>query len=381
MTDAVGRVRHVFEAAFRGSPGVVWSAPGRVNLIGEHTDYNDGFVLPFAIPQRTAVAMAPAPPGEWTVVSEAMPDRVAFTSSQLTPGAVGGWAGYVAGVVAVLRDLGVQAPGAQIAVASDVPVGAGLSSSAALECATLAALLDCSGVDIERAKWPALAQRAENVYTGMPCGILDQSASTLCEAGHALFLDCRSGATEQVPFDLASVGLSLLVIDTNAPHRNSDGEYAARRAACEAAAAALGVPALRDVTDLDALSRLDDDVLIRRARHIVTENERVLRTVEMLRNGKFADIAGLLTESHASMRDDFEITVAETDMAVEVAIRAGALGARMTGAGFGGCVIALTPVEAVAHVEAAVRQAFQTRGYAQPDAFLAPASEGVARAA
>jgi galactokinase len=381
VRDATQRVRQVGESAYGLTPSVVWSAPGRVNLIGEHTDYNDGFVLPFAITQRTAVGATLASDSTWTVVSEAMPDPVSFVQADLRPGAVPGWAGYVAGVVAVLREVGVDVPGARITVASDVPVGAGLSSSAALECATLAALVQLAEADLPRAEWPALAQRAENAYVGVPCGILDQSASTLCESGHALFLDCRDLSTEQVPFDLADAGLSLLVIDTNAPHRNSDGEYAARRAACEAAASELGVRTLRDVIDPDdAMAHLGDVMLRRRARHVLTENERVLRTVDLLRNGKFADTGHLLTESHASMRDDFEITVAETDAAVEAALEAGALGARMTGGGFGGCVIALTTAAAVSGVEVAVRETFKIRGYAPPTAFLAPASAGVAAA-
>jgi galactokinase len=378
---AIERVDWVFQHAYGERPTLVRSAPGRVNLIGEHTDYNDGFVLPFAIPQRTAVAAGPASGERWVAQSESMAETVEFGDTELRPHEVKGWAAYVAGVVWALREAGIDVPPARLAYSSDVPVGSGLSSSAAIECATVAALAAMAGTDLPRDRWPTVAQHAENDYVGMPCGILDQSASTLCHEGHALFMDCRTLATEQVPFDLAAEGLGLLVINTNAPHRNVDGEYARRRAACEAAAAALGVPALRDVTDLDdAMARLGDEVLRRRARHIITENERVLRVADLLRNGKFADIAPLLTESHASMRDYFEITVAETDVAVETAIAAGALGARMTGAGFGGCVIALTPAGAIGTVEAAVLQAFADRGYAEPTAFLAPASDGVAPA-
>jgi galactokinase len=361
-------------------PTTVWSAPGRVNLIGEHTDYNDGFVLPFALSQRTAVAVAPSSSSDWTVRSEAQRLPVTFGASDLKPGVVAGWAGYVAGVVAVLRDEGITVPPADMAICSEVPVGAGLSSSAALECATLAALLELSGATVPVDQWPRLAQRAENIYAGVPCGVLDQSASTLCRSGHALFLDCRDQSTEQVPFALAEAGLAMLIIDTRAPHRNADGEYAARRQSCEAAAATLGVPALRDVTDLDAALKLLPDAVQRiRTRHIVTENQRVLATVELLRQGRFTDIGPLLTASHASMRDDFEISVDELDTAVEAAVAAGAYGARMTGGGFGGCIIALVDADAAPAVAEAVEAAFTAKGFGAPDWFVASPAAGVAR--
>ena len=358
----------------------VWSAPGRVNLIGEHTDYNDGFVLPFALSQRTTVTASITPGPHWTVRSSYEDAPVRFDRADLEPGRVPGWAGYVAGVVWVLRSAGVDVPVADIVVASDVPVGAGLSSSAALECATLAALLELSGADVPRSGWPALARRAENDYVGVPCGILDQSAAVLCRSGHALFLDCRSGEAQDVPFDLTADGLAMLVIDTGARHRHADGEYAKRRATCEAAARSLGVPALRDVTDLAAaLSTLDDEVARRRTRHVVTENERVLATIELLRSGRPADIGPLLTASHASLRDDFEVTVPELDVAVEAAVDAGALGARMTGGGFGGCVIALAPANLAPAVAGAVAQTFASRGFASPTFIDATPAEGTRR--
>ena len=357
-----------------------WSAPGRVNLIGEHTDYNDGFVLPFALPLRITVTAAPASGPLWTVRSAYTDAPVSFTAADLEPGKVGGWAGYLAGVVWALRESGVDVPFAELAVSSDLPVGAGLSSSAALECATLAALLDLAQVDVPRARWPELARKAENAYVGVPCGILDQSAVVRCLEGHALFLDCRSGAAEQVPFDLSAHGLAMLVIDTRAPHRHAGGEYATRRATCEAAAKALGVPALRDVTDLAAaLSTLDDDVTRRRTRHVVTENERVLQTVELLRAAKPAEIGTLLTESHESLRDDFEVTVPELDVTVNAALGAGALGARMTGGGFGGCVIALVPIDAAPAVTDAVASGLALEGFAPPDIFSATPAAGVRR--
>ncbi len=381
MSAALERINGGFSGEYGHEPAVVWSAPGRVNLIGEHTDYNDGFVLPFALPHRTAVGVGRSDRKEWRVWSEAESRSVTFGVDDLVPGAMRGWAGYVAGVVWALREAGIDVPYARLAIASDVPIGAGLSSSAALECSVLAALLDLGGASdlLPMAMWPALAQRAENAYVGVPCGIMDQSASTLCLAGHALFLDCRTQAIEQVPFDLASAGLAILIADTHAPHRHSDGDYAARRSTCEAAARALGIPALRDVNDLPStLAALPDDLMRRRVRHIVTENERVLTTVNILRSGPVAEIGPLLTASHASMRDDYEITVAEVDVAVEAALAAGALGARMTGGGFGGCSIALVSVADADRVAGAVREAFAAHRFTPPSFFVATPSEGVA---
>jgi galactokinase len=380
MSDVAGRVRRAFADRYGVEPAVVWSAPGRVNLIGEHTDYNDGFVLPFAIPHRTAVAMSTSDSPQWTVWSEATDEIVQFGPSDLTPGRVTGWAAYVAGVLWALDDAGLAPPPARIAVASDVPLGAGLSSSAALECAVLAAALDLAGGALPRSRWPALAQRAENAYVGMPCGIMDQSAATLCQQGHALFLDCRSQASEQVPFGIADAGLAVLVVDTRAPHRLVTGEYAQRRATCEAAARSLGLAALRDVEDLDAaLAALPDELSRRRVRHVVTENDRVRRTVDLLRAGRPQAIGPLLDASHRSLRDDYKVTVPELDVAAEAAVAAGALGARMTGGGFGGCVIALVREPEADAIAAAVAAAFAARGFTAPVAFVATPAEGVRR--
>ncbi len=361
----------------------VWSAPGRVNLIGEHTDYNDGFVLPFAIPQRARVEARPADGPRWTVSSRETGETVVIAESDLSPGAVHGWAAYVAGVPWALREAGHRPPFLDLAIASDVPLGAGLSSSAALTCAVLAALVDLGGLDLPRDEWPALAQKAENHYVGAPTGIMDQSASTLCRPGHAMFLDCRSGDREHVPFALADHDLAMLVIDTRAPHSHADGEYAARRASCESAAATLGIPALRDLSDADlpaACARLDE-VTARRVRHVVTENARVLETVEKLRGGSVTGIGPLLTASHASMRDDYEITVPEVDTAVETALAAGAYGARMTGGGFGGCVLALVDSAAVERVAERVTAAFAAKNFTAPTWFRAEAEGGATREA
>jgi galactokinase len=359
----------------------VWAAPGRVNLIGEHTDYNDGYVLPIALAQRTVATAMPLRDGpRWLVSSVGQAEEVSISVDDLVPGAVTGWAAYVAGVIWALREAGVDVPGAQLAIKSDVPMGAGLSSSAALECAVLSALCDLAGAELPTAQRPGIAQRAENLYVGVPSGIMDQTASIRCQAGHALFLDCRTLAVEQVPFDPATAGLALLVIDSRTPHQHTENEYAQRRAACEGAAAALGIPALRDIDDLDtALAHLPDPVVRRRVRHVVTENARVLSTVDALRCGAWGAVGRLFAASHASMRDDYEITVPTVDLAVEVALREGALGARMTGGGFGGCVLALVPVDAIETVRSAVADAFAAAGFAPPSAFLAHPSDGAHR--
>jgi galactokinase len=380
--DAPQRAAAGFVSGYGDEPAGLWAAPGRVNLIGEHTDYNDGFVLPFALPQRTVVAAAPIDGPRWTVWSEQYPGSVSFDASDLRPGVVTGWGAYVAGVAWALHDAGHDAPPAQLAIASDVPLGAGLSSSAALESAVLTALVELGGIDLPVEARPALAQRAENVYAGMPCGIMDQSASIRCRAGHALFLDCRSLAIEHIPFDVASAGLAVLVIDSRAPHAHVTGEYAARRKACESAATTLGVRALRDIGVAElpkALSTLDDEVIGRRVRHIVTENQRVLDTVDLLRDGDLRGIGPLMTASHASMRDDFEITVAQVDVAVEVALAGGAYGARMTGGGFGGCVLALVDADAADRTAAAVAEAYAERGFDPPVSFVATPGAGAHR--
>jgi galactokinase len=379
------RATSAFTDRYGHEPAGVWAAPGRVNLIGEHTDYNGGFVLPFALPERTVVALSPAPAAEgWTACSEQVDEPSRFTAAELTPGGVPGWGGYLAGVVWALREEGYDVPAARLAITSTVPTGAGLSSSAALECSVLTAMNDLAGLGIAEPALPRIAQRAENDFLGVPTGIMDQTASVRCRAGHALLLDCASNAVQQVPFDTAAAGLALLVIDSQAPHQHLGGEYAARRKACEAGAAALGVATLREVgiDDLPAaLARLDDEVIRRRVRHVVTENQRVLDTVAELRAGRMRAIGPLLTASHASMRDDFEITVPEVDVAVRTALAAGAYGARMTGGGFGGCVIALVDADAVDAIGAAVQAEFARREFRPPVPFVSAPSAGAERIA
>ncbi|MGW3608294.1 MULTISPECIES: galactokinase [unclassified Micromonospora] len=381
--DVAERAAAGFTAQYGGRAAGRWAAPGRVNLIGEHTDYNDGFVLPFALPLRTVVAADRQDGERWTVWSELSDETITFGADDVAePGRVTGWGAYVAGVVWALREAGHQVPGARLAIASDVPLGSGLSSSAALESAVLAALLDLGGLELPAERQPRLAQRAENLYVGAPTGIMDQSAVIRCRAGHALFLDCRDESVEHIPFDLDAAGLAVLVIDSRAPHRHADGEYAARRRSCETAAKALGVSALRDVAvdQLNAaLARLDDEETRRRVRHVVTEDQRVLDTVALLRAGRVRDIGPLLTASHVSMRDDFEITVPEIDTAVEAALAAGALGARMTGGGFGGCVLALVDTGRADAVAATVTAAYAERGFTAPGTITVLPAPGATR--
>ena len=379
-TNVAERVGRAFRDEFGHDPDGVWAAPGRANLIGEHTDYNDGYVLPFALAQQVVVAAAASDRPGWRVRSLNKKGVEAFGPDDLRPGSVHGWAAYVAGVVWALREAGHEVGGADLLLDSDVPVGAGLSSSAALECGVLAALADLSGLEIEPMSRAKLARRCENEFVGAPTGLMDQAASTLCEDAHALFLDCRSFATRQVPLDLAGAGLELLVLDTRTPHALVDSEYADRRRSCEEAARTLGVAALRDVTDLDAaLAALPDDVSRRRVRHVVTENARVLAAVDLADADRFADLAPLLDASHASMRDDFEITVPTVDLAVETARTAGALGARMTGGGFGGCIIALVERGRADEVGRAVADAFAAAGHGAPEWFVGLPSPGARR--
>ncbi|MEW2356858.1 galactokinase [Spirillospora sp. NPDC029432] len=377
-----------FTEAYRRAPEGVWHAPGRINVIGEHTDYNGGFVLPFALPLGVSVAAARRDDAVLEVRSlQAADAAVTVPLDGTGPDEVGRWdarerwAAYPFGVASLLRGRG--AGGASLLIDSDLPQGAGLSSSAALECATALALCDLYGLDAlaaDRPELARLAQRAENDYAGMPCGIMDQSAALLCTAGHALMLDCRSGLSGQVPLDLPGKGLALLVVNTRARHELTGGEYAARRADCERAAALLGVEALRDVKDLGAaLARLDDPVLRRRTQHVVTENHRVEAAAGLLRAGAEAELGGMLTASHLSLRDLYEVSWPEADLAVETALKAGARGGRMIGGGFGGSVIVLTAADRAARVRDAITTAYRDRGLPGPEFLDAVPSDGARR--
>ncbi|HEV7688359.1 MAG TPA: galactokinase [Acidimicrobiia bacterium] len=382
-------------------PDGVWGAPGRVNLIGEHTDYNDGFVLPVAIDRSVVVAAARrADDGFrcWSTRGGAGgPVPPVRRPSDIGPGRSTGWSAYAEGMAWVLRDQGLAVPGVDLVVHADLPSGAGLSSSAALEAAVGLALTDLAGgaagtgarsspaAPLDRVALALAGQRAENDVVGMPCGIMDQMAVLLGRAGHALFLDTRSQHAELVPFDPAALGLTLLVLDTRVKHTLAGSPYAERRRACERAAEVLGVAALRDVTltGLEAAAadgRLDA-VTFRRARHVVTENDRVLQVVAALRAGDLEPVGPALAASHRSLRDDYEVSCAELDVAVESAVGAGAVAARMTGGGFGGSALALVPVAAADTVASAVADAFATNGFAPPSVFDVAVSDGATRLA
>ena len=370
------------------APQGVWSAPGRVNLIGEHTDYNGGLALPIALPQRTYAAVRLRDDGRLRVSSDvAGGDVVDVGVADITPDVPGGWASYVAGVWWAVHRSQQDVPGADVHLVSDVPVGAGLSSSAALECCVAASLSDLLGLgllayDDGRAQLAAWCQEAENVIAGAPTGGLDQAISMRALAAHAALLDCRSGGVEQVPFDLAARDLALLVVDTRAEHALVDGQYAARRRSCERAAEILEVTTLRDVpvTGLDeALARLGDDVTRARVRHVVTEIDRVTRCVTALRAGDVEEVGRLFVASHTSLRDDYEVSCRELDLAVDTALDRGALGARMTGGGFGGSAIALVPAGDGERVSAAVTEAFTGVGLREPRCFEVTASAAAGR--
>jgi galactokinase len=384
MRPAASGVAEEFQRAFHRAPEGVWAAPGRVNLIGEHTDYNDGFVLPLALPQRVLVAAARAHDGHSTVLSLQQPGpAVSFVAGTVEPGDVKGWAAYAAGVFWALRTAGQQVPDSDLVLDGDVPLGAGLSSSAAVECAVIIAVHDLAGLTLSRTALALEAKRAENLFVGAPTGVMDQMAAMHGKPGHLVFLDTRSLALEHVPFNLAGHGLALLMVDTRSSHALVHSEYAERRESCETAARLLGIRALRDVTlgGLDsAFALLPDDVLRRRVRHVVTENARVLEVVGLLRDGvNPRRIGPALTASHVSLRDDFEVTIDQLDVAVDSALAAGAYGARMTGGGFGGCVIALVDEDTLADTGDAVTAAFERAGFDKPDFLVATPSDGAHR--
>ncbi|MDN3311280.1 galactokinase [Microbacterium oryzae] len=397
MSGAREQAEQLFGEFGRGRPDGIWSAPGRANLIGEHTDYNEGFVLPFAIEHRTYAAVGIRADRTLRVIStldrepfELSLDALAATfdgpaGHAVTEGSVPEWAAYPLGVAwAALATTGRAASdvaGLDIALASDVPVGAGLSSSAAIEGATASALNDLWELGLDGLSIAKIGRTAENEAVGAPTGIMDQVSSTLGRVDAATFLDCRTLETASVDLGFTATGLALLVIDTRVKHAHSTGGYRERRASCEKGAAEMGVSSLRDlsVADLPRAEEMLDEVTFRRVRHIITENQRVLDTVETLRAAGPLAIGELLVASHASMRDDFEISVAELDTAVDTALGAGALGARMTGGGFGGAAIALVEADSLGVVSRAVEEAFAACGFTAPHTFTVTPSEGARR--
>ncbi|MFD1721996.1 galactokinase [Amnibacterium endophyticum] len=381
MTVGTERVGALFAQTYGGEPAGLWRAPGRVNLIGEHTDYNEGFVLPFAIDRATTVALSPRDDRVVRLVST-FDDRVVESDlGRVASRDFDGWAAYPLGVAWAFGERAVdlsRVHGFELAIDSDVPVGAGLSSSAAIEMAVAVALDEVWGTGLDRTALARIGQRAENIAVGAPTGIMDQAASVFGEADAAVFLDCRSIAVEQVPLGFDAAGLVLLVVDTRVEHSHATGGYRDRRDACERGARELGVTALRDVTvdDLPGAEQVLDDIVFRRVRHVVTEDARVQESVAALKAGDLAAFGRLMYASHDSMRDDFEISVPELDAVVEAARAAGAIGARMTGGGFGGCAIALLPGGDAAGLADRVLRDFADRGWTAPVPFTVVPSEG-----
>ncbi|MCX4666662.1 galactokinase [Streptomyces sp. NBC_01381] len=382
-----------FTELYGYAPDGVWSAPGRVNLIGEYTDFNEGFVMPLALPHTAVAAVARRTDGVLRLHSADIDAPVAeLRVDELTPltltargAGQGGWAAYPAGVVWALRDAGhAVSGGADIHLASTVPTGAGLSSSAALEVVTALALNDLYELGLPRPELAVIAQRAENAFVGVPCGVMDQMASACATTGHALHLDCRDLSIRQIPFDLAAQGLQLLVVDTRVKHELGDGAYAERRAGCEEGAATLGVSHLRDVAYAElpsALARLTDEKIRRYVRHIVSDDHRVEQVIALLDVGDVRAIGPVLTEGHASLRDDLRISCEELDLVVSTANASGAIGARMTGGGFGGSAIVLVEEPDAESVTKSVLEAFATAGFTAPRVFPAVPSAGARRVA
>ncbi|CAN5793255.1 galactokinase [soil metagenome] len=360
MRETEQRAARAYNEQFGNEPDLVASAPGRVNLIGEHTDYNGGFVLPCAIDRRIAVALGTGGRGGF----ETLLYSADFDETRQVGEKDGSWADYPRGVGWAMGEAGHELGGFRAAFAGDVPLGSGLSSSAAIEAATALALDALFGFTIERTDLAVLCQRVENDYLGVGTGIMDQYASLLCKAGAALLIDCRSLEAQSVPLDLTAAGLALVVCDTRVERGLADTGYNARRATCERAASTLGIEELRDATegDLDLLSGAE----LKRARHIVTENARVLAAVEALQNSDFDVFGRLMYASHASLREDFEVSTPELDTFVETARERGAIGARLTGAGFGGCAIALVPEAKTNEVTNAAKQAFAEHKFKAP---------------
>ena len=403
--DGVARAKALFTAAYGSEPQGVWAAPGRVNLIGEHTDYNAGLCLPIALPHRTFIALAPREDTTVRVVSDIAPDKVAQADLDgLEAGGVDGWSAYPTGVAWALRRAGFDAVrGFDAAFVSCVPLGSGLSSSAAMTCSTALALDDVYGLgygatDAGRITLIDAAISSENDMAGASTGGLDQNASMRCSAGHAIRLDCRPGlsavdSVSQQEFDLDKYGLELLVVDTQAPHQLNDGQYAQRRATCEAAAATLGVDNLRVIADrvnaaddpaaalADVLACLGDETSVKRVRHVIGEIGRVDAFVAAFAEGDMKTAGDLFNASHDSLRDDYEVTVPELDVAVDVARANGAYGARMTGGGFGGSIIALVDKGRSQEVAQKIADEFAARGFHAPRALAAYGAASASREA
>ena len=371
----MSQIEKKFLETFGAEPDLVAAAPGRVNLIGEHIDYSDGFVLPFAIKDRTLVAARKRGDSTVRIASAQRRNKIVTVDiSTVKPGLKGEWERYALGV---LWALGVK-EGVDLLIDGHVPLGAGLSSSAALECSVATAMNHLFDLGFNLEELARLTQKAENQYVGVPCGIMDQSVSLMATQGSALLLDCRDLTTKNIPFDVASSGLELLIIDTQAHHALTDGGYAERRSSCESVVAKLGLTSLRELSmeQLENSRGLLTETEFVRARHAVTEMKRVLECVEALSNSDFEKVGQLINQSHTSLRDDYTVSCPELDTAVEAALAAGALGSRMVGGGFGGSAIALIQASKTTDTIKAVEKAFSSKGFKAPRFFTSLPSQG-----
>lgn len=364
-----------FLQTFGVEPDLIAAAPGRVNLIGEHIDYSEGFVLPFAIKDRTFVAARKRDDATVRIASVQRRNKIVTVDiNNVKPGLKGEWERYALGV---LWSMGVTS-GVDLMIDGHVPLGAGLSSSAALECSVATAMNHLFDMGFNLEELARLTQKAENQYVGVPCGIMDQSVSLMATQGFALLLDCRDLSTRNIPFDVASHGLELLIIDTQAHHALTDGGYAERRASCESVAAKLSVKSMRELTmsQLDSSRDQITETEFFRARHAVTEMKRVLDCVAALSVGDFVKVGQLINESHISLRDDYTVSCPELDTAVNASLAAGAMGSRMVGGGFGGSAIALIEASKTTQTIKAVESAFVVKNFKAPRFFTSLPSQG-----
>ena len=364
-----------FLETFGEEPDLVAAAPGRVNLIGEHIDYSEGFVLPFAIKDRTYAAVRKRDDSMVRIASAQRRNKIVTVDiADVKPGLKGEWERYALGV---LWSMGVTS-GVDIMIDGHVPLGAGLSSSAALECSVATTMNHLFDMGFSLEELARLTQRAENQYVGVPCGIMDQSVSLMATQGFALLLDCRDLSTRNIPFDVAAHGLELLIIDTQAHHALTDGGYAERRASCESVATKLAVKSMRELSmaQLDAARDLITKTEYIRARHAVGEMMRVQECVEALSISDFVQVGELMNQSHVSLRDDYTVSCPELDTAVEASLAAGALGSRMVGGGFGGSAIALIEASKTAQTIRAVESAFVAKKFKAPRFFTSLPSQG-----
>jgi galactokinase len=371
----MSQIEKKFLETFGVEPDLVAAAPGRVNLIGEHIDYSDGFVLPFAIKDRTLVAARKRNDSTVRIASAQRRNKIVTVDiNKVKPGLKGEWERYALGV---LWALGVK-DGVDLLIDGHVPLGAGLSSSAALECSVATAMNHLFDLGFNLEELARLTQKAENQYVGVPCGIMDQSVSLMATQGSALLLDCRDLSTKNIPFDVASSGLELLIIDTQAHHALTDGGYAERRASCESVVGKLGIRSLRELTmeQLENSRGSLTETEYVRARHAVTEMKRVLDCVQALSDSDFAKVGELINQSHASLRDDYTVSCPELDTAVDAALAAGALGSRMVGGGFGGSAIALIQASKTTETIKAIEKGFSSKGFKAPRFFTSLPSQG-----